>query len=768
MSAAEQPLKVDNTLGAAFIGVICAAILYGELTHSKDVWYIKGLVALVWIFDTIHQSLICHTGSVRFNVSSLKRLTADAGASLFLCYHKFQQSDNVNSYGLEHHRRSPFQRSCWISSPGLPDNESLEMPAWLSLSSVAPLHSQPKLNILAVLPDVLIAASLFYFLHRSRTGFKKSDTMITRLIVFTVSTGVFTSICAIASLVSILAWGNTLIYVAFYFSLGKLYSNSILATLNARITIRGLGEDSDELSFSLQTVTKSCQPTFNTSAILRPTNISIKIDTTQELTRDHNISDLERSSLSLPPGPAGLPLVGNILDMPCSKEWLTFARWGEEYGDICSVTVLGQPIVIINSARVATDLLDKKSAIYSDRPTLQMAGELVGWKNTLVLLPYGDRFRRYRRFFHKLIGSAAAMKQFNPIEEAEALRFLRRVLIASRAVGATVLRITYGYEAQEFKDPFVQLADQATEQFSLATAPGGFLVDLIPALRHLPLWFPGAGFRHKALAWGSTLCDMVSRPFDHVKQQLAAGTAQASFTSALLSGKVLNQQEELDIRWSAASLYSGASDTTVSAIYSFFLAMTLYPEVARRARSELDEVIGSDRLPTFDDRESLPYMNALVKEVFRWYTVVPAAVPHCSTQDDVHEGYFIPKGTLVIPNIWKFTHDPRAYSRPDEFRPERFLASENEGVVEQDPRSLCFGFGRRVCPGVHFADASVFIVCAMSLAALDIDKLVVDGVVVEPVHEYSTGTISRPKPFKCSIKPRSPRVVSVVEAGSAI
>lgn len=97
-------------------------------------------------------------------------------------------------------------------------------------------------------------------------------------------------------------------------------------------------------------------------------------------------------------------------------------------GDICSVTVFGQPLVVINSAQVAVDMLDKKSAIYSDRPTLQMAGELVGWKDSLVLLPYGDRFRRYRRLFHKLIGSVAAMKQFYPIEEAETRRFLRRVL----------------------------------------------------------------------------------------------------------------------------------------------------------------------------------------------------------------------------------------------------------------------------------------------------------------------------------------------------
>ncbi|KAF7776140.1 hypothetical protein Agabi119p4_4533 [Agaricus bisporus var. burnettii] len=480
---------------------------------------------------------------------------------------------------------------------------------------------------------------------------------------------------------------------------------------------------------------------------------------------------LKRSSLSLPPGPPGLPLIGNILDMPIEKEWLAFSQWGEKYGDICSVTVLGQPFVILNSAQVATDMLDKKGAIYSDRPTLQMAGELVGWRDTLVLLPYGDRFRRYRRFFHKLIGSGAAMKQFHPIEEVEARRFIRQVLEdpnklsahIRRTVGATILRITYGYEAQEFKDPFVQLADQATEQFSLATAPGGFLVDLIPALRHVPLWFPGAGFRHKALAWGSTLCDMVGRPYEFVKEQMAAGRATASFTSTLLGEKQLNHQYELDICWSAASMYSGASDTTVSAVYSFFLAMTLYPQVAKRAKVELDEVVGTNRLPTFEDRDSLPYINALVKEVFRWYTVVPLAVPHRSTQDDVHEGFFIPKGTLVIPNIWKFTHDPRTYSKPDEFRPERFLAAENGGIVERDPRDLCFGFGRRVCPGIHFADASVFILCATSLAALDIETQVVNGVAIEPILEYSTGTISRPKTFQCSIKPRNPGVASLVE-----
>ncbi|KAF8076044.1 cytochrome P450 [Lyophyllum atratum] len=480
-------------------------------------------------------------------------------------------------------------------------------------------------------------------------------------------------------------------------------------------------------------------------------------------------SFLRRSKrgLPLPPGPKGLPLIGNILDMPTEQEWLTFAKWGEQWGDICSVTVLGQPLIILNSAKVATEMLDRKSPIYSDRPVLQMGGNLVGWKNTLVLLPYGDRFRRFRRLFHGVIGSRANMKKFSHVEELETHRFLRRVLTkpgdlaahVRHTAGAVILRISHGYEVEETRDPFVELADQATEQFSLSTAPGGHLVDVLPLLRYIPSWFPGADFQRKAKLWAATLVETVELPHQFVKRQMAAGTAQASFTSSLLEGKSVSAEEEFDIKWSSASLYSGMlnplSSGTVSAIYSFFLAMTLHPEVARKAQAEIDTVIGNDRLPTFEDRPHLPYLDALVKEVFRWNAVVPTGVPHRVMKDDVHDGYFIPKGALVIANVWKLTHDPAVYAQPDVFKPDRFIATEHKSA-EADPRDVCFG--------LHLADASVFISCAMSLAVFDLAKCVENGVIVEPVHENTTGTISHPKPFKCSIKPRSQKAVSLIQA----
>jgi hypothetical protein len=140
-------------------------------------------------------------------------------------------------------------------------------------------------NALGAAGDVLIAVALCILLHRSRTGFQRSDTMINKLIVFAVNTGVLTSLCAIASLISITVAGDTFLYIAFFFCLGRLYTNCLLANLNARKKIRDAGDNiyttSDNFSLSLTGLSTS-----GAMAWTRPKNISIKIDTTAGLGTD--------------------------------------------------------------------------------------------------------------------------------------------------------------------------------------------------------------------------------------------------------------------------------------------------------------------------------------------------------------------------------------------------------------------------------------------------------------------------------------------------
>ncbi|KAG6846261.1 hypothetical protein H0H93_014995, partial [Arthromyces matolae] len=130
----------------------------------------------------------------------------------------------------------------------------------------------------------------------------------------------------------------------------------------------------------------------------------------------------------LPPGPTGLPVVGNVADMPATKEWVTFAEWGRKWGGIVSVKLLGRPMIIVNSAEIMAEL-DKQGSVYSDRPKLVMGGELVGYEDTLVLTPYGPRFRRFRKHFSRLLGTPAIMERHNPTVEHETRRFLKRTLV---------------------------------------------------------------------------------------------------------------------------------------------------------------------------------------------------------------------------------------------------------------------------------------------------------------------------------------------------
>ncbi|TFY59479.1 hypothetical protein EVG20_g7774 [Dentipellis fragilis] len=479
-----------------------------------------------------------------------------------------------------------------------------------------------------------------------------------------------------------------------------------------------------------------------------------------------------RRAAPLPPGPKGYPVIGNLLDMPKSKEWLVFASLSGIVGDMVYVTMLSQPLLILNSLPLATALLEKKSLIYSDRPVFQMAGELVGMKHGLTFEhpQNGTRFRDARRMMYRLMGTKTAMEQFWPLMELETSRFLRRVRAKPEQVqahirqtaGAIILKISHGYEIKEKNDPFVELVNKVLDEFSEMLRPGAFLVDILPILKYVPEWFPGTGWKQTAKAWAEDLNRSVDEPHEFVKQQMAKGTAMPSFTSTLMEDGDVSPQQEFDIKWAASTIMGGGADTTVSAIYSFFLAMTLHPDVQRKAQAEIDAVVGNDRLPSIHDRESLPYVNAVVKEVMRHSPLKPGA-PHRVIEDDVHNGYFIPKGTIVMANSWKFLHDEQTYKDPMKFVPERFIGKK----PELDPYTATFGYGRRICPGILLADTSLFISFVMSLSVFNISKAVENGKVIEPDVVYLDGTIwsfSHPKPFKCSITPRSEKAEVLIDA----
>ncbi|KIJ29915.1 hypothetical protein M422DRAFT_268581 [Sphaerobolus stellatus SS14] len=99
------------------------------------------------------------------------------------------------------------------------------------------------------------------------------------------------------------------------------------------------------------------------------------------------------------------------------------------------------------------------------------------------------------------------------------------------------------------------------------------------------------------------------------------------------------------------------------------------------------------------------------------YTFGPLGLPHVPREDDIHDGYYIPKGSVVITNNWHFYQNENIYPNPQKFLPERFTGP---GDRQKDPREILFGFGRRICPGIHLADASLWLACASLVAAFDV------------------------------------------------
>lgn len=253
--------------------------------------------------------------------------------------------------------------------------------------------------------------------------------------------------------------------------------------------------------------------------------------------------------------------------------------------------------------------------------------------------------------------------------------------------------------------------------------------------------------------WAADLKLMCDAPFEFTKRIMSTGTVTSSFTSTLLEAKP-DSHGELLIKDAAASLYGAGVDTTHSSVYTFFLAMTCFPEVQRKAQRELDSVVGRNRLPVLADRDHLPYIHALCLEVLRWQSAVPLGLPRRLNRDDVYAGYFIPKGTVIIPNIWKFLHDSSTYPEPFHFNPDRFIA-EGDRPAEPDPRQYVFGYGRRVCPGMRLAEATLFLFCSRSLATLNIAKVKRGNTVIDPIINYTPGAISHACPFECAITPRS-------------
>jgi len=403
------------------------------------------------------------------------------------------------------------------------------------------------------------------------------------------------------------------------------------------------------------------------------------------------------------------------------------------------VNITGMHIIYLNSCHDATNLLGKRSLIYSDRIHTSML-KLMNIGDVLSLTRYGDAWKERRKIFRQDFNTATFHRYMDTqleyarstlkLIQKDPIQYENHIKYFSSGI---ILKAVYGYEAKTTDDSYIRLADEGLKAVE-GLIPGQYLVDAFPIMMHLPEWLPGTGFKEKARAWGKQMMDVCKIPFEDITKSFLEGTAVPSFTTSWLSKiSCIPEEEERKkllyaIQVTAGTTFLAGKESTAYTLHGFISLISKHPEAQLKAQEELDRVIGRDRLPDFKDKDSLPYIEAFYKEALRM-NPIPPLIPHSVTQDDEYKGMLIPKGSAILANTWAMSRNVEDYG-PDSnvFRPERFLENEL-----RHPAEFVFGFGRRMCPGRKMAENSIFIAISSILHVFRVGVAVNEEVNKSPI-----------------------------------
>ncbi|KAG1888059.1 cytochrome P450 [Suillus subluteus] len=423
--------------------------------------------------------------------------------------------------------------------------------------------------------------------------------------------------------------------------------------------------------------------------------------------------------LPLPPSPPSWRLWGHFL--PHHHPSLTIARWVDKYGPLITIRSRFENIVIIGRYKAAVDIMENQGKFTADRPRMNAAGEMFTGAISIAFVPFGDRFRRMRRTLHSHLQPKAA-EAYQPLQMLHAKNTVLGILDdpcnyhnhVTTYAATTIMKVAYGKSTPtSATDPEVVEIKQRVRMSTAVTHPGDYLVDWIPWLKYLP-WYG----RDLKRAFESTK-KLNTGQLNRVKEQMSDKDIGPSFAKYMLENVHLHGLTEIEMAFLGGSLFLAGSSTTSAAISTVLMAAACFPEEQAQVQAELDAVIGRHRVPTFADQDSLPRLQAFIFEALRWRPPLPTgALAHRTTHDVIWENYRIPAGTTLFGNLWSISRDPDVYPEPDAFKPQRWI--DDQYRLKDDLKFFVYGFGRRVCPGQHVANRSVFINSLLTMWAFQL------------------------------------------------
>ncbi|XP_077213776.1 cytochrome P450 monooxygenase 76AD131-like [Tasmannia lanceolata] len=489
----------------------------------------------------------------------------------------------------------------------------------------------------------------------------------------------------------------------------------------------------------------------------------------------------------LPPGPRGLPLIGNL---PFLEPELHryYAKLSAIYGPIFKLRLGNKLCVVLSSPSMAKEVLKDHDTTFANHD-MQAAALLTATYggSDIVLSPYGPEWRMLRRVcIQELLNTASLdagrvhrrlrvhqtlsevyAKIETPVDVGEKITQTIFNTMTSTLWGGTLKGNEETSVASEFRHIMLEIGE-------LITQPN--ISDLFPLLARFDI----QGVQRKA----KNLMSWFDRIFESILDQrmkMNAEVGEANHDISMKQNKdfldiLLNLKNKEDpktpltmthIKALLLDMVAGGVDTTSTTLEWAMAEMMHKPEIMKKAQEELESVVGKDKILEDSHCAELHYLEAVVKEALRLHPPNVFLIPHSAIESCVVGGYTIPKNTAIFVNLWEIQRDPSLWDNPSEFIPERFLSSATAGnkwdYRGNDFRYFPFGSGRRICPGISLAERSLKYVLGSLLHSFDwklptgtkIDLADKFGQVIKianPVVAIPTPRLSNPKLYDLLLK----------------
>ncbi|CCC05102.1 hypothetical protein SMACR_07759 [Sordaria macrospora] len=469
------------------------------------------------------------------------------------------------------------------------------------------------------------------------------------------------------------------------------------------------------------------------------------------------------------PGPTQIPYLGRIHDLPIQFMWLKFKEWADKYGQggFYRTVMLGAEFLVVTDEKVAEDLLVKRAKYNSDRPVIRSlfdSKSTYGSMEYLPLMGHNQYWARQRKLSHSYLTEATKAHYYG-VMYFEVQRWMARLIENPDDFQYSLEDMSSKVMCQlTWDDP--SLSEYCTKSaWGLLTqmSPAGPITNVLTPLWHLPMflnpWKRAERKRHDEQQewWMQRLLTC--------RKKLEHGELRPCWTRQFL--------EKTSLKTSISGDYEASSVIGMLALVGIFtvvgpmsywlVSMVHNPKWQEAIQREVDQVCGG-RMPRLEDAPRLPILRACIKETMRWKPNVPTGVAHETEADDHYQGYFIPKGTRILPLDWCFLRNPTKYPDPDNFRPERWL--EPGWPTYQEPLTqyptikglTSFGWGQRQCLGMSLTQDELIVGCG-ALAWLFNLKHKRDPVTGEklpvPLDKSNSLLIIKPDPFQMAFEPRS-------------